>query len=67
MWFREEEESKHYGTCTWCNKDETIITCAGCGELIKYGDSQPSDKLKVNNKSLRICKQCKQKETTYEI
>ena len=51
-----------FDTCTWCNKKGTIITCACCKEPVKYGDSLASDKLKINGKGLRICKECKGNE-----
>ena len=51
-----------FDTCSWCNKKDTIITCAGCGKPVKYGESQASEKIKISGQGLRICKECKENE-----
>lgn len=60
------EEREQYGTCTWCNNKNTVITCAGCGKGVRYGDTCPSHTLKANNQPLRVCVECGKKEEECE-
>ena len=54
-------EDEVFDTCTWCNKKDTLITCAECGKPVKYGDSVEGNK-KIRGQGLRICKNCKEVE-----
>lgn len=55
-------EREMFDTCSWCNKNDTIITCARCGKPVKYGESIASEKIKASGQGLRICKKCNEKK-----
>lgn len=43
---------EQFDTCSWCNKKDTIITCANCGKGVEYGKTYP------RQDKLRICEEC---------